>query len=59
MFKHSSCGVPLLADHPTPVCPIFGAVDGAPIKMAVLGDSLSAGYGLAGPDLSRPNFKRH
>jgi acyl-CoA thioesterase-1 len=43
------CGLLLMATGPS-LAQTSAAVGGAPLKMVVLGDSLSAGYGLAGAD---------
>ena len=50
MLKHMLvCGVLLAASNPA-LAQSSAAVGNAPIKMVVLGDSLSAGFGLAGTD---------
>jgi acyl-CoA thioesterase I len=50
MFKHMLVwGLLLFASEPV-FAQSSTAVGAAPVKMVVLGDSLSAGYGLAGPD---------
>ena len=50
MFKHMLVWSLLLAVTEPALAQSSVAVGGTPIKMVVLGDSLSAGYGLAGPD---------
>jgi acyl-CoA thioesterase-1 len=50
MFKHMLVWGLLLAAAEPAFAQSTAAIGNAPLKMVVLGDSLSAGYGLSGPD---------